>query len=162
MLVICCTQRVAKRFNLRLTDEPSGSTGLLGDWYANLLNVGHSRFVLCLSERTLLPVLLPARQREFPSRFPSYLAPVLDHLGVPQGLIENEANAASEVVFSRTRSRQVLGALNDFAFNASVHLAHGASPLQASLKLTEMPSKPIGYESPGRVTQSLFATQGRG
>jgi hypothetical protein len=162
MIVIRCTQRLAKRFHLRLTDGAPEPTGLLGDWYANLLNVGHSRLVLCLSERTLLPVLLPARQREFPSRFPTYLAPVLEYLGIPQGLIQTEANVASEVAFSRTRSRQVLGALNDFAFNASVHLAHGASPLQVSLKLTEMPSKPIHYDSPGRVTQSLFATQGRG
>ena len=162
MIVFRCTQRLAKRFHVCLTDGVPQSTGLLGDWYANLLNVGRSRLVLCLSERALLPVLLPARQREFPSRFPSYLVPVLEHLGIPRGLIQTEANAASEVVFSRTRSRQVLGALNDFAFVAKAHLAHGESPLGASLKLAEMPSKPIGYESPERVTQSLFATRGRG
>ena len=162
MIVFRCTQRLAKRFHVCLTDGVPQSTGLLGDWYANLLNVGRSRLVLCLSERALLPVLLPARQREFPSRFPSYLVPVLEHLGIPRSLIEAEANAASEVLFFRTRSRQVLGSLNDFAFVASVHLADGASPLEASLKLAEMPSKPISYESPDRLTQSLFAARGRG
>ena len=160
MIVFRCTQRLAKRFRLRLAGQPPMSNGLLGDWYANLLNVGHSRLVLCLSERALLPVLLPARQKEFPSRFPEHLVAVLQHLGIPRVAIESEAEAAREVIFAPTQSRQVIGSLNDFAYHAGVYLERGQSTLEASLMLAEMPSKAIHYESARGVAQSIFAASG--
>jgi hypothetical protein len=161
MIVVRCTQRLAKRFRIRLGEATIASTGLLGDWYANLLNAGSSRLVICISERALLPVLMPARRGEFPSRFPEYLAPILEQLGIPQDLIEAEVSASSEAVFAPTRSRQILGVLNDFALNADTCLFHGASLSEASLTLSQMPSKPIHYDSPGRVTRSLFSAVGR-
>ena len=164
MVVFRATQRVAKRFHLRLAHDAPPSSGILGDWYANLLNVGRTRLVICLSERTLLPVLLPARQSEFPNRFVEYLTPVLRHLGVPQGAIESEADSFDELAFAPTRSRHVLGALNDFATNAAFRLQHPSPPanlLEAALELAEMPSKPIHYDSPDRVVHSLFRTSGR-
>ena len=39
MLVFRRTQRVVRRFKLQLTDEPHSSTGVLGDWYANLQTI---------------------------------------------------------------------------------------------------------------------------
>lgn len=45
MLVIRCTKQTVQRFKLTISDEPAASTGVLGDWYANLLNVGTSRWV---------------------------------------------------------------------------------------------------------------------
>ncbi len=164
MVLFRCTQRLAKRFRLRLAQEPPTSSGLLGDWYANLLNVGRNQLVLCLSERTLLPVLLPARQAEFPIRFADYLTPLLEHLEVPQHAIRAEANAAREWEFAPTRSRSVLGALNDFATGATFRLQHPSPPatlLEAALELAQTPSKPIQYESPQRVVQSLFQVAGR-
>jgi hypothetical protein len=57
------------------------------------------------------------------------------------------------------RSRQVLGVMNDFAYVGQGYLyaRHGVeAALEASLKLAEMPSSPIAYESPGQLTKSLF------
>ena len=74
-------------------------------------------------------------------------------------LIERELASVRELAFSRPRSRQMLGVMNDFAFNAQIRLpaAPGHDPaLEACLKLAEMPSKPIGYESPGPLTLALF------
>jgi len=53
MLVFRCTHRVVKRFKLPIIDDAPASSGTLGDWYANLLNIGRSRLVLCQSERSL-------------------------------------------------------------------------------------------------------------
>ena len=166
MVVLRCTQRVAKRFGLSLSDDAPSSGGLLGDWYANLLNVGHARFVLCLSARALLPVLLPARQSEFPGRFPDHLIRVLTQLGIRHDRIACEADLARTVLFARTRSRQVLGVMNDMSATAAVLLQddypyEGLSLLDTSLKLAETPVKPIDHDSPARVTQSLFAAAGR-
>ena len=54
MVRLRCTLRVLKRFGLEPGPEAAASTTLLGDWYANLLNAGRSRWVLCVSERALL------------------------------------------------------------------------------------------------------------
>jgi hypothetical protein len=163
MIVFRCTQRVVKRFKLRPSESPPPSSGLLGDWYVNLLNVGSSRLVLCLSERSLLPVILPARNEVFPRQFPEFLRGVLQGLQVPSEQVEAEVTAAGEVVFGKPRSRQVLGALNDFVFCAGFQIAKarsGNAPLEAALVLAEMPSKPIGYSSPDRVALSLFQAAG--
>jgi hypothetical protein len=163
LLVFRCTRRVVKRFRLRLVESPPASSGLLGDWYANLLNVGSSRLVLCLSERSLLPVILPARNDVFPDQFPEFLAEVLLGLQLAPERVHEEVAAAREVAFAKPRSRNVLGALNDFGFHAWHELADPrwqSTPLRVALRLAEMPSKPIGYSSPDRVVRSLFQSAG--
>ena len=163
LIVFRCTQRVVKRFHLPLVETPPPSSGLLGDWYANLLNVGSSRLMLCLSERSLLPVILPARNDVFPGQFSKFLADVLQGLDLSSERVHEEVAASREVVFAKTRNRSVLGALNDFGFCASHLLSDPewlSTPLRAALRLAEMPCKPIGYNSPGLVVRSLFDSAG--
>ncbi len=162
MIVFRCTQRLAKRLRVALADDALPSTGALGDWYANSLNVGHSRYVLCLSEPTLLPVILPARRAEFPSRFSHYLADVLDHISVPGQAIERETQEVGKPIFAKTRSRPMLGTLNDFIFSASVFLQRGDSVLEANLRLAEMPSKVIGFSFPCEVAKQALASHSPG
>jgi len=156
MMVLRCTQRLAKRCKLQLAEDPPASTNTLGDWYANALNVGHQRLVLCLSERTLLPVILPARKEEFPGRFFHYLEAVLIALEIPPDALATEVVASQEIEFARTANRELLGSLNDFVYHARVYISRGESPVEANLHLTEMPSKPIAFESPDRVTRRLL------
>lgn len=162
VIVFRCTQRLAKRLRVTLADDALPSAGSLGDWYANALNVGTARHVLCLSEHTLLPVILPARKADFPVRFPNHLEAVLQHLGIPSQLIERELHASSRSVFAKTKSRALLGSLNDFIFNASVLIEHGASPFETNLRLTEMPSKVIGYGVPGEAVREAIVSRSRG
>jgi hypothetical protein len=162
MLVFRCTKRLAARLRLETAADPGPSTGRLGDWYANTLNIGRARYVLCLSERTLLPIILPARKAEFPGHFLAALAHVLERIGIERAEVEREVNASSPIVFAATASRVLLGSLNDFAWNAEAHFQHPArtsapSPLEVALALAHMPSKPIGYSSPDRVTREIFA-----
>jgi hypothetical protein len=108
-------------------------------------------------------VIVPARNDSFPDEFGPTLLKVLRALGIPDESIAQEVSAAGEVQIARTHSRQVLGTMNDFAFNAQVYLSHAHthdSVLEACLKLAEMPSKPIGYDSPGRLAISLFRSPG--
>lgn len=160
MLTLRCTQRVIRRFRLNVHNSAPASSGRLGDWYANLLNIGHSRLVLCQSERSLLPVVLPARKATFPSDLGPALGAMLGVLGVPPPLIDEEMAAMSDVTFAKPRSRQVLGAMNDFAFHAEGYWPAQTTPstaLEVCLRLAEMPSRPIGYQSPDRITLELFA-----
>lgn len=76
-----------------------------------------------------------------------------------ENCIAQELSSAGEIRFSRPRSRQVLGVMNDFAFNAEEYLCnrHGVdAAIEASLKLAQMPSSPISYASPDRLTLALF------
>ena len=159
MIVFRCTQRLAKRLRVALADDALPSTGVLGDWYANSLNVGHSRNVLCISACTLLPVILPARRSEFPGRFPYYLADILDLIGIPSRVIERETAEAEQSVFAKTQNRSLLGSLNDFVFSASVYLQYGESVLEANLKLAKMPSKVIDFAFPSEVAREALLSQ---
>ncbi len=158
MVRLRCTQRVLDRFDLKPSPVVAYSTTLLGDWYANLLNVGRARWVLCVSERALLPVILPARKVDFPSTLSTSLQAVLAGLGVPPPAINPEVGEMELIEVDRTRSRRVLGVMNDFSILAGVWLHDGAAPVDAALKVAESPTKPLDYDSPGRVTRSLFAS----
>lgn len=158
MIVFRCTQRLAKRIRVSLADDALPSSGSLGDWYANALNVGPSRYVLCLSERTLLPVILPARKSEFPVRFSYYLQAVLGCLEISGPHVDHELRATTQPVFAKTQSRALLGSLNDFIFNAAVLMDRGDSPLEANLRLAEMPWKVIEYGFPSEVAREALAS----
>lgn len=160
MVVFRCTQRVIDRFKVPVLQKAPPSTGVLGDWYAHMMHAGPARFVLCQSARSLLPVILPARNDSFPAQLGFALGMVLQELGVPRGQIEQELAAVKDVVFARTASRQILGAMNDFAWNGAHYLLNDpgtdAIALRACLELASMPSKPLGYDSADRVTLALF------
>lgn len=162
MVVFRCTKRIARRFRLTVADEVHASTGILGDWYANLISVGSSRWVLCMSERSLLPVFVPARNESFPAQFAPTLGQVLQRLRIPDHLTAKEIDAAAEIAFARTRNRRALGVLKEFGFLASDYLGSIYdldAAVAASLRLAETPSTVIG-NSPDRITAALFEDSG--
>ena len=162
MVRLRCTQRVLRRFGLESCPEEAASTTLLGDWYANLLNVGRARWVLCVSERALLPIIVPARKAAFPDSLVSSLGMVLEGLGIPSSQIEGEIAEMDPIEVHRTRSRQVLGVMNDFSILAELFLRDGTDPIEVALRVAQTPSRPLDYKSPGRITRSLFASHGAG
>ncbi len=86
--------------------------------------------MLCLSERTLLPVVLPARE--------------LATLGT------RLASAAGQVMAA-------IGSMNDFAFMLAAQFDANASLLDLSLDLAETPCGPLRMESPMRATLAVFS-----
>jgi len=76
VVVLRCTQTLLKRLHQTPVDAPASST-VLGDWYANILWVYRKPLVLAVSARTLLPVLLPARD---PNSLGPRLAAALGHI----------------------------------------------------------------------------------
>jgi Domain of unknown function (DUF6933) len=161
MYALRCTKRVLDRFQLRPHEgQPEESDTILGDWYANLLNVGRNRWVFCLSERSLLPVFVPARKDEFPVGLPAAVADTVARLGVDENARACEFEAMTRHSIGRTRSRSVLGVMTDLAFAAELGLRDGMSPVELSLWLARTPIKPIGYGSPDELTVELFAACG--
>lgn len=161
MVTIRCTQKLLRR--VQSSASPPTSTTLLGDWYANILFARPEQLILCVSERTLLPVVVTARDaRSLGARLARSLREILLRLGVPPVNVDAEQSQMNSVSFGPTRNRRVLGTINDFLFQLSWHFHDRPSTTlaDAALWLARTPCKPINHDSPDRLTVSLFATTG--
>jgi len=154
-----CTQRLLIRLGPPANDLV-GSTTALGDWYANTLNVGHRRLVLCTSARTLLTVLVPARElRSLPDRLRDAVGRMLTQLDIPPSQILRESREMRWHQLAPTASRQVLGSMNDFAFLAETYIRDDGPDVDLdaiALVLNRAPCRPIEYQSPDRYTQAVL------
>jgi hypothetical protein len=160
-----CTGHVIKRLPYELTGEANlpAPTTRLGNWYANRLNVGPRRLVLCTNERSLLCVIVPARDpRRLPMRLAAGLDALLARLGVAQERISAELSQMNGVVFARTASRRVLGSMNDFALAAPYFFkgSHGSEDLtDLGEWLADTPCGPLSYGCPMDVAARILAAE---
>lgn len=156
-MTLRCTQKLLRR--LDVTDKTAAPTTVLGDWYANILFSRPHQIVLCVSERSLLPVVLPAKPTQSLGLRLSFAAGhVLQALGVTPSLIERELAEMQSFAYGRTQNRRALGSLNELMFQLSwyIHDQPAKSLLEHSLHLAQTPCKPIAHNSPDRITVELF------
>jgi hypothetical protein len=146
--------------HLQVNANPSTpkSTGLLGDWYANLYPGRSVPLVMAVSERTLLPVLVHAGdQTQLPRRIRLTMNAVLFALHVPEEQVLEEFSHMTDCTVAKTINRRVLGAMNDFARALELEMAKKQDLLGAALALAVTPSGPIAMQSPAQATVDLFA-----
>jgi hypothetical protein len=147
VLTLRCTQRVRTRLRLpeQLPEAPA-SGGALGDWYVHLVRFGRSEFAITTSERCLLTMLLPARElrTSLVPNLHASLRSLLKRLGVPEEQVSRELAAMQPVSFARASNRRVLGSMNDFALQASHHLARGDDLAAIAEHLADTPMSAIG------------------
>jgi len=158
MLTCRCTAKVFKRLKVKPSDAPPASSGRLGDWYVNLL-YWQPQVLLCVSERTLLPVIIPAKDgSSFPARLAASAQVLLREIGIPETLVDEELAAMQPVALAKTADRRVLGSMNEFAFLAEATLAYepamGLHRLALRLSLT--PCGPLKLIFPVDATRDLF------
>src|SRR3712207_4422416 len=124
MVILRCIQKLLARLNLTLSDAEAAplppATTALGDWYATLLYTHPIAVVLCVSERSRLPVLLPARKIHTLSEcLRPAAAELLRQIGIPEQAIAQEEREMDALCFASTRgqalSRSVLGTINDLS-----------------------------------------------
>ena len=120
MLVLRGTQRVL-RLLPQSADNKDVSHGALGDWYINRIVVHRQPLLLCVSSKSLLSLLIPARDvKSLPNRFPESVAERLARLGVDASLINSELEGMKVVRVGRTLDRSVT--MVDFAKALSYYL----------------------------------------
>ena len=163
MVSLCCTRVVRDR--LRLAEPlplPEQPTASLGNWYVHLGRFGHRQIVLATSERSLLTVLLPARQlREtIQSSFLAAVAELLTALQVPPHVLTRELEALQPISFAAASNRKVIGSMNEFVWQLGSYLSRTSDPLELSLQLSETPMSAVGSKSsygvPREVAQELL------
>jgi hypothetical protein len=155
MVTLRCTRKLLARVpEMGAVDgaEPPPTTAL-GDWFATIVFDRKRHIVVCVSERTLLPVLLPAAPLSgLPARLGPAVADMLLAIGISGPTIEDEVAEMSPLTFGRTNNRRVLGTLNDFLRMLPHELDRSESLLEAALWLAKAPCSVIGMESPRAAT----------
>ncbi len=158
MYTLRCTGKLLARLGpvTEVAREPP--TTVLGDWYGTLVYAPGMQLVLLVSERTLFPLVVPAREaRTLPERIPVALGRALAQLGVSPPAIDREVQAMAGLRIGKTASRTVLGSMNDFRQMMMAHPWPPRSLTAFSLELAEAPCGPIGMRSPDDLTRELFA-----
>ena len=117
MLTLHCTRKLLKHLHTVIRADSVRPTTCLGDWYAHLLFTERLRLVICVSERSLLPVFVAAKDpASFVPRFQAAVQSVLRCIGVPPESLDHEAREMAKVMTGAGANRSVLGSLNDLAF----------------------------------------------
>jgi hypothetical protein len=156
VITLRCTRKLLARLRAPVEPHDLPPTTKLGDWYANLLYVPGGQLVLFVSERSLLPVIVPAREaRTLVDRFKVSLREVLSRLGADVAAIDRELAEMERLRLGKTASRQVLGSMTDFAFMLEAS-ASGTFLIDDSLWLAQTPCGPIGMKSPRDVAVGLL------
>jgi len=160
VLTIRCTRKLLEHLRAEPCREPTRPTNRLGDWYANLVSTKRGTLVICVSERSLLPVFVAATRdrRSFIFAFQEAVRSVLRGIGAAPELVESEARETKQIAIGTTASRRVLGSLNDLAFLARLTIAdHPQVELGAlAVELAETPCSPLNYETPRSVSLALL------
>lgn len=126
MVVLRRTEKLARHLGA-LTDDGAPSETALGDWYVNRFVVDRQPLLLLISERSLVPLIVPARDaKTLPERLPDLVARRLRRMGVPDRHILAEVEAMSPVRVGKTLNRSIVGILVEFAFHAPYLLERGA------------------------------------
>ena len=134
MITLRCTRKLLNRAGVSAKAEATQPTSVLGDWYANLIYSRPQQLVLCMNERSLLVVVLPARDfKNVAPRFRAQVVSLLARIGVPATAVAAEERAMQDFALGPTAHRQVLGCLNEAAFAPSAYRDNPRVPSLSSI-----------------------------
>ncbi len=160
MLTLRCTQKLMRRLKVPTKVETLAPTTVLGDWYANLIYARPQQLVLCMNERSLLLVLVPAREgQSLPNRFRASALSLLHRIGVPSRSVEAEASAMSEINLGPTANRRVVGCMREAAFALSLEFESRRFKTVEEIEdyFCEYIYSPTDYRHPGELAVELFS-----
>jgi len=155
-----CTRRLLKRLRENPLESLPAPNNRLGDWYANVLNIGRHRLVLATSERCLLSVVVPIKDGpRLRHRIQDSAFELLIRIGIPTGTAASEVEGMHAMPFGTTANRSVLGSMHDFAIAAD-HYFRSDSPVvylsELELFLATTPCGPLEYRYPSEVAREAL------
>ena len=164
MMTLRCTRRLLKWLKIEPSEETAPATNTLGDWYANLLFTRHHRLVFFINERSLLSVLIPVKgMANIEASLITAVHNLLVHLGFPEGIAVQETEKMKPMGIGFTRSRVVLGSMNDMIFQSRFYLErHGQDLLKVAELLADTPCSPLKEWYPIKVARDLLSSGSTG
>ena len=121
--------------------------------------------MLATSERSLLTVLLPARQlrESIEISFQAAVAELLAALQLPAQIVSRELAAAQPISFAAASNRRVIGSMNEYVWQLGSYLTRTGDPLELSLQLNKTPMSAVGsmsnYGFPDEVARDLLMSR---
>ena len=163
-MTLRCTRRLLKWFKVEPHENTAPATNVLGDWYANLLFTRHHRLMYCINERSLLSVLIPVKGMvNIESSLITAVHDLLIHLGFSVETVVQETEKMRPVEIGFTRSRVVLGSMNDMIFQSRFFLErHGQDLLKVAERLADTPCSPLKEGYPIKVARELLSSGSTG
>ncbi len=161
MLTLRPTASLAKRMKTKLAPEAPPSSTILGDWFANDFVLNRKQYILCVSEKTRLAVIIEAAPySDFPLRLPTALAQILGVFKISPQVIEQETDQMFPVTLAKTNSKSVLGSLNDdlqmLEAYQRYNRKHIEPILEMMVRLSDTPCSIFKYQSPKEITLAAF------
>ena len=167
MQLIRCTGKLRKEMGLKNSDlwdaEPKFS--YLGSWHANLIYIERKKCVLFVNDKTLFNFIAPgvsrSEIRNLDVLFKSLLRCVLSEEGFDGSAKEKIMSEYDNISYAKTKSRSVLGSMNDLAFHYKYHIHHVGglhSPAIPNIirRLNEMPMGAIEYAYPIEALKAMY------
>lgn len=121
MFVISSTKKVQNEIQYTIEDpEQYKDTPAIYQWHANIITLKGKKCLLLMNNETGLNLtLLGLRKQQFDhldSVIKGSLRQLLQALKVDQSIIDRMEDKSSEMVYTKTTSRQILGMMNEMKF----------------------------------------------
>jgi hypothetical protein len=134
---------------VKLQSNESESTTCLGDWYAMDIALDRKQFIMCVSSKPRLAVILEAAPyATFPDRLSDAVTELLKAIGVTDANIQSERTQMDEVALAKTINKSILGTLNDYRHQLEAVVRYDRLDLNDTLKLSLYLSKTISLALP--------------
>lgn len=160
MIVLRCTQKLLNRNPGPPNARQDTLVPMLGSWHANVIRLANSPIVLCVSDISLLAVLVQGKDfPNFGSAFRDRLAQRLRRLGLSQETISVERAAMEIVQIQPSNSRSVLASMNDFVRHLKFKVGNSFNFVDANAledMLSEIPMGALKYHYPVEVAAAAF------
>jgi len=162
MVTLRLTHKLQKLLDIDPVEQLKPTTSKLGDWYTNFVPAYSGDLIVLVNEKTLLSVAIPIWESDhLLVLFRLRVGNLLGMLGIPPKAIDQELHHYNDVQFGKTRSRSVLGSMNDIAFQYQVIAEMAENRVDLSLsnaeyQMSQMPCKPIDYRAPIDVAKELL------
>ena len=160
MIIVRPVADLAKRMKLKLTQSEQTSTNLLGDWYAIDIMLNRKHYVLCMSEKARLAIVLNAAPyASFHQRLQENLKLLLKEIGITPDKINAELAEMEQIILAKTTNRSILGSMNEAKFQLCFMMKTGnltKDPFLMSVWLLDLISLVLKHQTPRREVLKLF------
>ncbi len=167
MQIIHCTSKLQKEMGLKKADlcETKPRFSYLGSWHANLLYIDRRKCILFTNDKTLFNFIAAdvsrAQIRNLGDLFKDLLRCVLSDEGFIGSVQEKILFEYDELGFAKSKSKSVLGSMNDLAFHyknliQDVGGVHSYAVPGIIRQLNRMPMGAIEYGFPIKRLRAMF------
>jgi hypothetical protein len=114
-----------------------------------MVRLGPRQYVLATSERSLLTVVLPARELRttMEGNLRVAVGQLLLALNIPPNIVRSEVGEMQPVMIAPATNRRVLGSMNELAFHLGVRQDQLSDPVDMAVSLSGIPMSAVGSKS---------------